>query len=238
MTMAMLHEDVILNIFRMNEINIFSIKERVKWACVCKTWSSINMKWLKESHKEACLFSNSLMKRLYETQDLSSIVNSMRKHYWHHVYGASCLSQIQTFLSSQNLNCNYYQTIENEYAEEHNLFDESINNEDDKNSNYGKMADYEIDIIEYEVKNNEFSIKEIVEINILRKEQQNKSIDVMKLGTLENLDSTMITYAYEMKKHSYNQMDTNQKNDYFEADSLDGIDGIINIMEHNPDHVN
>jgi len=33
-------------------------------------------------------------------------------------------------------------------------------------------------------------------------------------------------------------MDTNQKNDYFEADSLDGIDGIINIMEHNPDHDN
>ena len=210
MTMAMLHEDVILNIFRMNEINIFSIKERVKWACVCKTWSSINMKWLKESHNEACLFSNSLMKRLYETQDLSSIVNSMRKHYWHHVYGASCLSQIQTFLSSQNLNCNYYQTIENEYAEEDNFGDEeSVNNEDEQNSNVyyvvadGEMADYadyESDIIEFEVKNNEFSIKEMVAINILRKEQENKSIDVMKLGTLENFDSTMSTYAYEMKK--------------------------------------
>jgi len=231
----------------MNGIDILILKERVKCACVCKTWSIINMKYFQEAHNEARFFSDSLMKRLYETQDLSSIVNSMRKYYWHHVYGASCLRQIQTFICSPNVNGNYEETIENEEEEDDDFSDElSINEEDEQNSNGydeegvidDEIADCECDRMEYEVEHGEFSIKDMIEINILRKEPENKSLNVMKLCVLENFDSTIITHAYEMKHVSYNQMDTNQKDDYFEAHSFYGMNGIMNTMEQTPDHIN
>jgi len=253
MTVAILHDDVLLNIFRMDPFNILSIKEHVKWACVCRKWSTVNMKWIQEAHNEARLFSDSLMKRLYETNDLSAIVNSIRKYSWHAIYGTSCLSQIRTFLSSNIINDNVDETIKNDNEYSNGILDEvSVYDDDEENNNVydktsmnvGNINDHNCDMIENEVWNDddyyedESSIQEKIEMNISRKEQENKYLDIRNLFVLENIDSTIITYGYELKNLSYHQMDTNQKEAYFEAHVFDGINGSMNIMEQSPDHIN